>query len=172
MAVTTAQVKLALRIDFNDDDTELSRLISAATSWVERYTGLTLTQASRTMFLREFERTVFAVQPFVSLTSVVYTDPAGASVTLTSGTDYYLDTSKDLTALEFINSPEMKAGTLATVTYVAGYSSEPNEVAHAIIGLVGAWYNNPEAMQPITLTAPPLGAQFMLEHLRVRGLFA
>ena len=103
---------------------------------------------------------------------MVYTDPAGASVTLTSGTDYYLDTSKDLTALEFINSPEMKAGTLATVTYVAGYSSEPNEVAHAIIGLVGAWYNNPEAMQPITLTAPPLGAQFMLEHLRVRGLFA
>lgn len=172
MPVTTAQVKQALRIDFTDDDTEIARLITAATTWVERYTGLTMTQASRTMFLRDFERTVFAVQPFVSLTSVAYTDASGASVTMVSGTDYYLDTSRDLTALEFINFPEMKEGTLATVTYVAGYSTEPNEFVQAIIGLVGAWYNNPEAMQPIQLSAPPLGAQFMLEHLRVRGLFA
>ena len=40
-----------------------------------------------------------------------------------------------------------------------------------MISLVGAWYNNPEAMQPIALQVVPLGAQFMLEHLRLKGPF-
>lgn len=172
MAVTTATVKTALRIDYSDDDAELSRLITAATAWVETYTGLLMTQASRTMYLREFKRTVFAHLPYVSLTSVVYTNPAGSSVTMTSGTDYWVDTSKTLPALEFLETPSIKDGTLITVTYSAGYSTEPNEVVQCIIALVGAWYNNPEAMQPVALSAPPLGAQFMLEHLRVKGLFA
>mgnify|MGYP007071582128 FL=1 len=171
MAVSLATVKAALKIDYSDDDTELTRLIGVATSWVERYTGLTLTQASRTMFLREWKRTVFAVQPYVSLTSVAYTDPSGGAITMTSGTDYWVDTSEDLAALEFINTPAIKEGTLATVTYVAGYTTEPNEVVQAIVSLVGLYYNNPEAAQPVGLVVVPLGAQFMLEHLRVRGPF-
>ena len=172
MAVTLSQVKDALRIDYTDDNSELTRLIAAATAWVETYTGLLMTQASRTMYLREFKRTMFAHLPYVSLTSVTYTNPAGSVVTMTSGTDYWIDTSKTLPALEFLETPSIKDGTLITVTYVAGYSTEPNEVVQCIIALVGGWYNNPESMQPVALSAPPLGAQFMLEHLRVRGLFA
>jgi hypothetical protein len=40
-----------------------------------------------------------------------------------------------------------------------------------IISIVGAHYNNPESAQPISLSTVPLGAQFMLEHLRMRGPF-
>jgi hypothetical protein len=65
----------------------------------------------------------------------------------------------------------MKEGTLASVTYVGGYATEPNEVVQAIVSLVGLYYNNPEAAQPVGLVVVPLGAQFMLEHLRVRGPF-
>ena len=171
MAVTLATVKAALKIDYTDDDTELTRLIGVATSWVETYTGLSLTQSSRTMYLRDFKRTVFAVQPYVSLTSVTYTDANGGTVTMTSGTDYWVDTSDVLAALEFIDNPSMKEGTLATVTYQGGYATEPNEVVQAIISLVGLYYNNPEAAQPVSLSVVPLGGQFMLEHLRVRGPF-
>ena len=167
MAVTTAQVKSALRIDYTDDDTEIARLITVATSFVERYTGLAMSSASRTMYLREFKRTVFSVLPFTSITSVTYTDPSGTVVTMTSGTDYWVDNSEDIAALEFLETPAMKEGTLATVTYVAGYASEPNEAVQAIISLVGAMYNNPEAVQPLSLSVVPIGAQFMLDHLRV-----
>ena len=171
MAVTLATVKAALKIDYTDDDTELTRLIGAATSWVETYTGLKMTQASRTMRLREWKRTVFSELPWVSTTSVTYTDTSGATITMVSGTDYWVDNSQQLAALEFLNTPSMKDGTLATVTFVAGYSTEPNEVVQAIISLVGLWYNNPEAAQPVGLQVVPLGGQFVLEHLRVRGPF-
>lgn len=171
MAVSLSTVKTALKIDYTDDDTELTRLIGVATSWVEYYTGIKLTQATRTMYLREFARTAFADYPYVSTTSVTYTDGSGATVTMTSGTDYWVDLSGDIKAIEFLNAPSIKDGTLITVTYVAGYSTEPNEVVQAIISLVGLYYNNPEAAQPVGLTTVPLGGQFMLEHLRIRGTF-
>jgi len=85
MAVSLSTVKTALKIDYTDDDTELTRLIGVATSWVEYYTGIKLTQATRTMYLREFARTAFADYPYVSTTSVTYTDGGGATVTMTSG---------------------------------------------------------------------------------------
>jgi uncharacterized phiE125 gp8 family phage protein len=171
MAVSLSTVKAALKIDYTDDDTELTRLIGVATSWVEYYTGIKLTQATRTMYLREFARTAFADYPYVSTTSVTYTNGSGATVTMTSGTDYWVDISGDIKAVEFLNEPSIKEGTLITVTYVAGYSTEPNEVVQAIISLVGLYYNNPEAAQPVGLTTVPLGGQFMLEHLRIRGTF-
>jgi uncharacterized phiE125 gp8 family phage protein len=171
MAVSLSTVKAALKIDYTDDDTELTRLIGVATSWVEYYTGIKLTQATRTMYLREFARTAFADYPYVSTTSVTYTNGSGATVTMTSGTDYWVDLSGEIKAIEFLNEPSIKEGTLITVTYVAGYSTEPNEVVQAIISLVGLYYNNPEAAQPVGLTTVPLGGQFMLEHLRIRGTF-
>jgi uncharacterized phiE125 gp8 family phage protein len=171
MAVTTANVKSAMRIDYTDDDTLISSLISHVTDFVERYCGFALSSATRTMKLTSFNRSVFSVVPFASLTSVTYTNLAGSTVTMTSGVDYWLDDSDELAALVFLNTPEMKAGTLATVTYVAGYTTYPPAVDQVIISIVGAHYNNPEAAQPISLSTVPLGAQFMLEHLRMRGPF-
>lgn len=173
MAISLSTVKAALRIDYTTDDTELTRLIAAAVSWVEYYCGFALTSASRTMYLADWRDTAFAVQPVTALASVAYTDASGSSATLTIGTDCYWDRSRELSILRFIGEPpSMKEGTLATVTYTAGYAVEPNEVVQAVISLVGAWYNNPEANAPTQLSAVPLGAQFMLEHLRLKAPFA
>jgi hypothetical protein len=90
-------------------------------------------------------------------------------------TDYYWnDRSGAVTILRFLEANrEMKQDeSLAVVIYTAGYATEPNEVVQAVISASSAlWYNNPEAMQPIALQVVPLGAQFMLEHLRLKGPF-
>jgi len=173
MAIALSTVKAALRIDYTADDTELTRLIAAAVAWVENYCGFSLSSASRTMYLASWKDTVFFVQPVTALASVAYTDPDGNAATLTSGTDYYWDRSGPVDVLRFLGEPPaMKDGTLATVTYTAGYATEPNEVVQAVISLVGSWYNNPEATAPVQLSQVPLGAQYMLEHLRVKGPFS
>ena len=48
------------------------------------------------------------------------------------------------------------------VNDLIGYSVVPNEVVHAVIALVGAWYNNPEAFQPIGLSTVPLSVEYIL----------
>jgi hypothetical protein len=86
--------------------------------------------------------------------------------------EYWNDRSGAVTILRFKEAiREKQDESLAVVSYIAGYATEPNEVVQAVISLVGLWYNNPEAAQPIGLTAVPLGAQFMLEHLRLKGPF-
>ena len=164
-------LKTALKIDYDDDDDELERLIHAAESFVERHTGASFTNTARTMYLRKFRRTVFAHYPYTSVTQVQYTDPSGA-VTVMPSSDYWVDISEGIAAIEFLEEPAMKAGTLVRVQYDAGYVDVPNEAVQAVIGLVGHWYNNPEAAQPIGLTEVPMGTRFLLEHLRVQGPFS
>lgn len=172
MALSLATVKAALRIDYVDDDSELSRLILAAEAFVESYTGVRISSASRTMTLLTFKRTKFAEYPRTVTSSVSYKDADNNTVAMTSGTDYWTDTTQALDAIEFLNAPATYPGTVITVTYTAGYATMPNEVAQVVISLVGLWYNNPEAAQPITMTSVPLGGMFMLEHLRVKAPFS
>jgi len=171
MALSLATVKAALRIDYVDDDSELSRLILAAEAFVESYTGVRLSSASRTMSLLTFKRTKFADYPRTVTTSVGYYDENNNFVSMPA-TDYWTDTTQALDAIEFLTAPATYPGRVITVTYVAGYATMPNEVAQVVISLVGLWYNNPEAAQPITMTSAPLGGMFMLEHLRVKAPFS
>jgi uncharacterized phiE125 gp8 family phage protein len=172
MTIALATIKAALKIDYTDDDTELERIRDAAVAWVENYCGFALSSATRTMYLTDWKDTVYAVQPWTATISIAYNDPSGSGQTL-GASDYYNDRSGPVTILRFKEAvPPKQDESLAVVTYTAGYATEPNEVVQAVISLVGAWYNNPEAMQPIALATTPLGAQFMLEHLRLKGPFS
>jgi len=168
MPVTLATTKAALRIDYTDDDTELQRLIDAATSYVERRTGVALSSSTQTMYLASFADTMIPVHPFTSITSVAYTY-GGSSATMPSA-DYYVDRScGPLPVLRFMAAPASDEGTPITVTYVAGYASIPNELVSAIIGLVGAWYNNPESSQPVSLSVVPMGTDAIIDLCQVRS---
>jgi uncharacterized phiE125 gp8 family phage protein len=170
MALSLATVKAALRIDYVDDDSELSRLILAAEAFVESYTGVRISSASRTMNLLTFKRTKFAEYPRTATGAVTYYDASNVFTVMSSG--YWTDTTQAIDAIEFLEYPATYPGTVITVTYTAGYATMPNEVAQVVISLVGLWYNNPEAAQPITMTSVPLGGMFMLEHLRVKAPFS
>lgn len=171
MAISIDTVKDALRIDYSDDDAEFTRLIAAAIAWVERYTNVGLTSASRTLVLPSFVDTNLPMDPYTALTSVTYYNSANVLTTMPS-TSYYVDRSRNLPTIRFIDFPDTYVGTQVTVTYVAGYATEPADMVQAVISIVGLWYNNPEAAQPVALTPVPLGALALLDHYRVKGPFS
>jgi uncharacterized phiE125 gp8 family phage protein len=168
--LTVAQVKTALRIDYTEDDDEFQRLLDAAVAWVERYTGLKLSEETRTLRLKSYARNRLGNYPVAQVDSVTYVS-GGTTVTMPAD-DYWLDTTEAIAAIEFLEEPQRDEGTMITVTYRSGYDGVPKEIVQAVIGIVGHWYNNPEAAQPIGLTEVPLGTRFLLDHLRVEGPFS
>ena len=87
-------------------------------------------------------------------------------------TDYWLDlTEGTMPVLRFLEVPVIYPGTMVTVFYLAGYTALPNDLVHAIIALVGHWYNNPEAAQPISLSTVPLGLEYILRSVSTTASF-
>jgi uncharacterized phiE125 gp8 family phage protein len=169
MSVPLSTIKAALKIEYADDDTELLRLRDAATSLIARETGLVLQPEDKPLYLAYWRPTAVPHVPFVSVKSVKYY--TGGVETTMPAIDYWLDrTDGPLPVLRFIETPAIDSDTQITATIESGYTQLPNEIVHAIISLTGAWYNNPEAFQPIGLNMVPMSVQFILESLRVREM--
>ena len=169
MTVPLSTIKSALRIDYDDDDLELVRLREAAISLLSRRTELLLYQQTATMYLADFSDTLLSSYPFTSLTSVVYKDASNVTTTMPAA-DYWVDkTQGPMFVLRFLEHPAIYEGTAITVTYEAGYATIPNEIVHAVIALTGAWYNNPEASQPISLAVVPFALEYIIEACSVRS---
>jgi len=169
MAVTLTQVKKALKIDYTSDDSELLRLIDAVTAWVESYTGVTITPKTKTMYIEYWAKTMFKEFPFSSIDSVVYTASDNTSTTMPS-TDYFIDkTNPPRYFINFTEYPSIKEHTFIEINYTVGYPDMPKDIEQAIISFVGAWYNNPEALSPISMQTVPISAQFILDTLKVRS---
>lgn len=169
MAVPLSTIKSALKIEYDDDDTDLIRLRDAAWSLIERETGLAMSVATRSQYLARFDDTAIAFLPFNSVTAVTYTDPDGSTVTMDSAL-WWTDLSDGpAPILRFNDRPAIKVGTNIVVSVSSGYDAIPNELTHAIIALVGGWYNNPEAFQPVGLNAVPMSVEYIISSFRVRS---
>lgn len=170
MSVPLSTIKSALKIDYTDDDTDLIRLREVAVQVVEKRTQLLLTPQARTMYLASWTDTLLADAPYNSLTSVTYYNASNVLTTMPSG-DYWIDrTDGSLARIRFLEQPAIYEGTAISVNYNAGYSQTPDPLIHCIIALVGAYYNNPEAVQPIGLSTVPLSVEFILDHYRTGSM--
>jgi len=169
MTIPLATIKSALKVDYDDDDRDLTRLREAAMSLISRNTQLALEVESYTLYLTQWRDTVFPLAPWVSVTNVKYT--TGAVITTMPTSSYWVDLSDALPKLRFLDVPGFDAGTAVIVTYTAGYANLPNEITHAVISLVGHWYNNPEAAQPISLSTVPLGLEYILRSVSTTAGF-
>jgi uncharacterized phiE125 gp8 family phage protein len=169
MSVPLSTIKSGLRIDYDDDDTELTRLREAAESLVLRRTGLTIAPATKTLYVANWRAVIVPEHPYTSLTSVTYYDGTNTLTTMPS-TDYWVDrTDGPMPVLRFLDAPALYEGTAITVTYVAGYTVVPSELTHAIIALVGHWYNNPEAASVIQLNHVPMSLEYIIDNIGVRS---
>jgi uncharacterized phiE125 gp8 family phage protein len=169
MSVPLSTIKSALRIDYDDDDADLIRLREAAFAMVERRTGRALTQRTDTLYLSTFSDTVIPGFPFGAVSSVSYTDPNGTAVTMPAAS-YWIDLSDGpMPVLRFLDWPAIKEGTMVSCAYSCGHDMLPDPLTHCVIALVGAWYNNPEAFQPIGLNVVPMSVEFILDTYQARS---
>jgi uncharacterized phiE125 gp8 family phage protein len=161
-------LRTRLRIEVESDDTDLVALCVSAGEVIERETGIALGSASRTAKIKRFARFIPDVQPCTSFTSVSYVNSSGATVTLPTD-EWWTDDSEPVIALEFDTDAVMKPNTLATVTYVSGYTEIPVALQQCIVALVGAWYNNPEAVSVAALADVPTSYRYIIEQYRTRS---
>lgn len=144
--LTLAEAKLQCRVDGSDEDSLLSDLISAARVFTEAYCGTAI--GSQTVVLRCSSFCDFIdlpIAPIASITEIKYLDSAGTEQTLS--TDVYegvLIGLEPTIRLKINQSwPSVRdASDAIRVTVVAGYSEVPAAVKHAMLLMIGNWFDS------------------------------
>ena len=175
--LTVAEAKLHLRVDITDDDAYIGTLITAAREWVENYLDRTLITTQLILRAAEFptEELELARPPMVAsgtATAVVITYTLADTTTATLSTALYrVDrTSTPGNVAPIINgtwpSDVIEDANAVAVTYWAGYgptsASVPATIRHAMLMLIGHWYDRRSAVLTGTISK---AIEFAVESL-------
>lgn len=169
--ITLDEAKVHLRVDGSHEDAEITRLIKTATRFVER-------EATRQMLATTYDLPVAGFwcgplkiprPPLQSVTSVKYYDTSGTEQTL--ATSYYSVRKPEGMPGWIERLPDQSWPSVdnrefpVTIRYVAGYASAeavPMTYQHAILLLIGHWYENREASLVGTISKE---AEFAVSNL-------
>ena len=153
--VSVSEAKAHLRVDISDDDSYIQNLVSSAREWCEQYLDRTLITTQWTMRLDSFPYEIELPRPPIATsgtaTAVTLTYTLGDDSTATlSTTAYRVDRNSTPGVVR-----QLRAGTwpanlddynAVAVTWWAGYgasgTSVPAAIRHAILMLVGHWYES------------------------------
>jgi uncharacterized phiE125 gp8 family phage protein len=152
--VTLAEAKLHCRVDGTDDDALITALITSATEMCEQQTGRALMTQTWLLTLDEFPTEIELTRvPVQSISSVTYTDTAGATQTLSTGSNWRLLDLGDFSMARIVpvygyTWPATRAqNNVVSVQYVAGYASAaavPESIKQWIKLMVSTMYENRE----------------------------
>jgi uncharacterized phiE125 gp8 family phage protein len=155
-AITLEQAKAHLRVSHTSDDAYISHLIGTARRHAEQYLNRSIVQQTWTLTLDDWPGFPFVLPmpPLILINHVKYTDSSGAEVVI-DPSEYTVDLNNGrifckppAVALTVINGVEIE--------YVAGYEPDdsgetvdyganvPDDIKHAMLLLVGHWYENRE----------------------------
>lgn len=175
--LTTAEVKLHLRVDHSVEDTPIAMYAKAARQAVEEQCWIALMTQTWDYFLDAWPvngEIELPRPPLQSVTAITYRDDDGTTHTL-SASDYNVDTSGLLGRVVLKPSAawptvELDSGSPIKVRFVAGYASAalvPDMAKTAVLWLCGEMYQYREAIIGGSFT-PSLGTQRVLNLLKVR----
>lgn len=156
--VTVAEAKAHLRVDISDDDTYIGTLITAAREWCEEYLDRTLVSTQWVMRFDSFPYEIELPRPPIASSGTT----TAVSLTYTLGDDSTATLSTATYRVDRNSTPgvvrQLRAGSwpgnlddynAVSVTWWAGYgaagSSVPAAIRHAILLLVGHWYESRQA---------------------------
>ena len=157
--VTVAEAKAHLRVDVSDDDTYIGTLITAAREWCEQYLDRTLVNTQWVMRFDSFPpdgtQDIELPKPPMSMAgtttavSLTFTSETGGTQAFSTNS-FRVDRNATPGAVKTLYGqtwpPHLMDDNAVSVTWWAGYgsagSSVPAAVRHAILMLVGNWYEN------------------------------
>ena len=177
--VTVADAKAHLRVDTSDDDTYVGTLVTAAREWVEAYLDRTLVNTQWRLRLERFPTDsqypiALPRPPVVSsgtatAVTITYTAETGGTATLSTAQFRVqrFETPGRVTTVYGGTWPaSMEDNDAVVVTWWAGYgatgSSVPAAIRHAILMLVGYWYENRSTVLVGSISKP---LEFAVESL-------
>lgn len=151
--VTLSEAKAHLRVDATEDDAYITALIAAAREWCEQYLDRTLVNTQWTMRLDSFPYEIELPRPPVATSGTATT----VTLTYTLGDDSTATLSASEYRVDRTSTPgvvrQLRAGSwpgnlddynAVGVTWWAGYgasgTSVPASIRHAMLMLVGHWY--------------------------------
>jgi uncharacterized phiE125 gp8 family phage protein len=159
MPISLAEAKAHLRIDYDDENTLITRLIEAAVSHLDGISGVLgrclITQSWRQDYdgFPDDRRMILPLRPVSAITSVMYYDAANALQTLS--TSYYR-LSAEAYAPTLILDPNLSWPTsydrpdAVQVSFVCGYGAAANTVPpsirSALLLMIGDLYMNRETV--------------------------
>lgn len=147
------EAKDFLRIDGSEQDGVLTALIVAARQYAEAYTKRQFCTATYRLTLDSWAaKTRIPRPPTISISSIAYIDPNGATQTLSANV-YQLVNDPEGAFVELAPAqiwPAVRVQREAiAITYTAGYGAAANvpaTIKQAMLMLIGNWYENRETV--------------------------
>lgn len=177
--VTLTEAKAHLRVDSTDDDVYIATLITAAREWVEQYLDRTLVHTQWVMRFDKFPdsgiepvelpRPPMVTSGTATAVTVTFTQEQGSTSTYSTA-EYRVDRhATPGTILPIYGStwtPHRQDDNAISVTWWAGYgangSSVPAAIRHAMLMLIGFWYENRTTVLVGSISKP---LEFAVESL-------
>lgn len=183
--LTTAEAKVHLRVDHDDDDGYIDALVAAATEYLDGAFGIlgrALVTQSWQMSLAAWPSAtsmVLPVPPVQAVTAVTYYDADNAEQTF-GAANYRLVATEARALVELVDGASWPASyarsDAITVTFTAGYGDAaddvPEPIRQAARLLVAEWYDPArEAASEKELVAIPFGVRALtMNYRQARGL--
>lgn len=177
--ITLEAAKLHLRVDHDDEDAYIERLIVAAREWAENVQKRALTRRTYELTLDKWpnRREIrIPMPPLVEVESVVYTREDGTEHPLPPES-YIVDDRSAPGRIVLRRGHTWPHGNLieangVSITYVAGYAETPGPTREALLLLIGHWYEHRQAVEigrVATLAVEvPMGVMDLLNQDRIR----
>lgn len=173
--LTTAEAKLHLRIDHDDEDSYIDGLITTARLYCEDVSQRALITRTYTARLDRWPGSVIELPypPLLAVTSIKYTDIDGNESTYSSA-NYLVDAHREPGRIALKNGVSWPSVTLqeingVEIVWTAGYgaagSDVPERYRQAMLLLIGHYYENREAImvaQGANMATLPLALDALL----------